>query len=62
MKLIKRIICIIIALYIVIFTIVISTKIEANNVFDIVFNTVLILSCTFCALFYMYIAKKRFNN
>jgi hypothetical protein len=58
MKLIKRIICIIIALYIAIFTIVISTKIEANNIFDIVFNTVLILSCTFCALFYMYIAKK----
>ena len=58
MKLIKRIICIIIGLYIAIFTIVISTMIEANNVFDIVFNTVLILSCTFCALFYMYIAKK----
>jgi hypothetical protein len=58
MKLIKKMICIIIALYIAIFTIVISTMIEANNVFDIVFNTVLIISCTFCALFYMYIAKK----
>lgn len=57
MRIAKKAICIIIALYIIMFTIVISTMIEANNVFDIVFNTVLIISCTFCALFYMYIAK-----
>ena len=58
MRLAKKMICIIIAMYIIMFTIVISTMLYANNVFDIVFNTVLILSCTFCALFYMYIAKK----
>ena len=57
MRVAKKMICTIIALYIIMFTIVISTMLYANNLFDIVFNTVLILSCTFCALFYMYIAK-----
>lgn len=58
MRLAKKAICIIIAMYITMFTVFISTMLYVNNVFDVVFNTVLILSCAFCALFYIYMAKK----